>query len=173
MSRGFKSHRPGKTSESQVKLFDSCEGKCYANSPDIELWDLLIIGSFNYSITLYLALLSEILIETNLFNVIVAAINGMKYDVLETHITHGERKSFATLIESAAFVLPVLQSKSALKVIIRQEWNIARHKSTQDLIVTLEVGFEVVFGFRLLWNQAVVRKPFTDVSERSFCQNES
>jgi len=79
------------------------------------------MSSCNYSITLCLALLSEILIETNLLNVIVAAINGMKYDLLETYIRHGERKSFAALIESTAFVLPVLQSKSALKVIIRKE----------------------------------------------------
>jgi len=74
----------------------------------------MIMSYCNYSITLYLALLSEILIETNLLNVIIPAINGMKYDLLEPYITHGERKSFAALIESAAFVLPVLQSKSAL-----------------------------------------------------------
>ena len=39
------------------------------------------MSSCNYSITLYQALLSEILIDTNLLNVIVAVINGMKYDV--------------------------------------------------------------------------------------------
>ena len=50
------------------------------------------MSSCNYSITLYQALLSEILIETNLLNVIVAVINGMKYDVLETYIRHGERE---------------------------------------------------------------------------------